>query len=458
MDVLRPPDAANGGLPVLPRGNPWQGTVRTSRRSRPTSNEKNNSMNILIVDDQLVNLKLLQAQLEVEGHRIIIALDGIEALAVLEREKMDAIISDILMPHMDGYRLCYEVRRNPRLKEIPFIFYTATYTSPSDEKLCLDIGGDKYLKKPAPAEQIFAALREVVNIADRPMPKRARALSEIEVMKEYNERLVSKLEEKNIELQKTVQRLRLAHEEILDLNRNLERRVEERTVELEAANKELEAFSYSISHDLRAPLRVIDGFVRIVQEDFSAQLVDGARQKLEVVRENAIFMSQLIDGLLAFSQSSRRSLNKQPVLPSILVKRVLERLQIEERGRNIKISIGDLPECQADPVLLQQVFVNLLSNALKYTRRRDLAIIEVDWCDGESQGAYLVRDNGAGFDMKYAKNLFGIFQRFHSADQFEGVGVGLSIAQRIIQRHGGSIWAEAEVDKGATFYFNLSPG
>jgi len=417
----------------------------------------NPSLTVLIVDDQPTNLRVLRAQLEAEKHQVIAATDSLEALAALGREKVDAIISDILMPQMDGYRLCYEVRKNTRLQAIPFVFYSATYTSPSDEKLCFDLGGDKYLLKPATGEEISAALREAADAAARRTPNRTGSLSESDVMKEYNERLVSKLEEKNIELQQALEKLHLAHEEILELNRNLERRVGERTMGLEAANKELEAFSYSISHDLRTPLRAIDGFVRMLQEDYAAQLPIKARQRLEVIHESATQMGQLIDGLLTFSQFSRQPLNKQNVSPATIVKRVLAELRNGQDARNATISIADLPDCPADPVLLQQVFVNLLSNALKYSRQREPPVIEIGWRDEQGQCAYFVRDNGAGFDMQYAGRLFGVFQRLHRRTEFEGIGVGLSIVQRIIQRHGGRIWAEAEVEKGATFYFTL-PG
>ena len=399
----------------------------------------NPSLTVLIVDDQPTNLTVLRAQLEAKGHQVIAATDGLEALAALGREKVDAIISDILMPRMDGYRLCYEVRKNTRLQAVPFIFYSATYTSPSDEKLCRDLGGDKYLLKPATGEEISAALREAADVAARRTPNRTGSLSESDVMKEYNERLVSKLEEKNIELQQALEKLHLAHDEILELNRNLERRVGERTMGLEAANKELEAFSYSISHDPRSPLRAINGF------------------GIQVASTTGPGGSQLIDGLLTFSQFNRQPLNKQNVSPATIVKRVLEELRNGEDGRNATISIADLPDCPADPILLQQVFVNLLSNAFKYSRKRDPPVIEIGWRDEQGQCAYFVRDNGAGFDMQYAGRLFGVFQRLHRRAEFEGIGVGLSIVQRIIQRHGGRIWAEAEVAKGATFYFTL-PG
>jgi light-regulated signal transduction histidine kinase (bacteriophytochrome) len=215
----------------------------------------------------------------------------------------------------------------------------------------------------------------------------------------------------------------------------------------------LESFSYSVSHDLRAPLRAMGGYARMLQEDLGAQIPVEATHKLERIYENANKMGLLIDSLLTFSRLSRQPLKKQQVLPGDLARRVLEELQLEQAGRQIKITIGDLPECQADATLLHQVFANLISNALKYTRQRDEAAVTIGW--DEQQQAYFVKDNGAGFDMQYAGKLFGVFQRLHRADEFEGTGVGLAIVQRILHRHGGKIWAQAEPDKGATFHFTV---
>jgi signal transduction histidine kinase len=263
-------------------------------------------------------------------------------------------------------------------------------------------------------------------------------------------------------------------QEIRRLNATLEQRVSERTSELEASNKELDAFAYSVSHDLRAPLRAVDGFSRIVLEEYAPSLPPEARHYLEVARSSAVKMGELIDGLLAFSRLGRQQLRKQPVSPAALVHEVLSDLRPELEGRRVEITVGDLPACQADTLLLKQVFVNLLSNALKYTRQREEALIVVGAGDGadlnhtEDPGrapqsaparngiVYFVRDNGAGFDMRYQDKLFGVFQRLHSADTFEGIGLGLALVERIVHRHGGRIWAHAEVDRGATFYFTLN--
>ena len=234
-----------------------------------------------------------------------------------------------------------------------------------------------------------------------------------------------------------------------------ENRLHDNAAQLEAANHELEAFSYSVSHDLRSPLRAIDGFSRMLLRDYEALLPAEGQRRLQVVRDNAQQMGELIDDLLTFSRLSRQPLKKEPVAPTSLVRRVLSDLSAEQDGRQVEITVADLPTCQADPGLLKQVFVNLLSNALKYTRKCQVAHIEVGFKSYDGAIVYFVKDNGAGFDMRYVDKLFGVFQRLHRAEDYEGTGVGLAMVQRIIHRHGGRIWAEAEVDRGATFYFTL---
>jgi PAS domain S-box-containing protein len=257
-----------------------------------------------------------------------------------------------------------------------------------------------------------------------------------------------------------IQDRKQAEAEIEKLNAELEQRVIQRTAELEAANQELEAFSYSVSHDLRAPLRAVNGFSRILLEEYSPQLPEKARHYLTVTRNNAVQMGALIDDLLAFARLSRQPLRKQPIAPAELVKQVLEDLTSEREGRRMEILVGDLPSCEGDPQLLKQVLVNLLSNGFKYTRARDVARIEVGAITATAGNipVYYVRDNGVGFDMRYADKLFGVFQRLHGAEEYPGPGVGLAIVQRIVHRHGGRVWAEAQVNHGATFYFMLTQG
>jgi PAS domain S-box-containing protein len=250
----------------------------------------------------------------------------------------------------------------------------------------------------------------------------------------------------------------LLYKDAQALNVELEQRVAHRTAQLEVANKELESFAYTVAHDLRAPLITINGFSRVLLEDYASTLGDEAQGYVRQVGENAQRMGELIDDLLDFSRLSRQPLNKQQAAAADIVRQALADLDGARAHRHVDIVIGDLPACHADPALLKQVFANLLSNALKYTRTRETAAIEIGWRgDADEHGfhTYFVKDNGVGFDMRYADKLFRVFQRLHRAEEYEGTGVGLAIVQRIIHRLGGRVWAEAEVDKGATFYFTL---
>jgi PAS domain S-box-containing protein len=235
----------------------------------------------------------------------------------------------------------------------------------------------------------------------------------------------------------------------------LEQRVRSRTAQLEAANKELEGFSYAVAHDLRAPLRAIHSFSHILLDDYAPHLDAEAQGYLQRVSANALHVGQQIDTLLEFASLSRRALAKQTVAPTPLVQQVLDELRPTYEHRQVEIVIGDLPTCQADPLLLTQVWANLLENALKFTRGRAVAHIEVGCYDRQGEQVYFVRDNGVGFEMQYVAKLFGVFQRLHRVEDYEGTGVGLALTQRIVQRHGGRIWAEAAMDQGATFYFAL---
>jgi PAS domain S-box-containing protein len=249
-----------------------------------------------------------------------------------------------------------------------------------------------------------------------------------------------------------------AEEALGRFNEGLEARVRERTAELEAANRELEAFSYSVSHDLRAPLRAIDGFSRIVLEGHAAVLPAEGQRHLRVVRDNVRQMGRLIDDLLALSRVGRQDLGRRPTRPADLARQVVEELGAEQTGQRVEVVVGDLPPCEADPGLLKLVFTNLLSNALKFTRGREAARIEVGASERNGEPVYFVRDNGVGFDMRHAAKLFGVFQRLHRAEEYEGTGVGLATVQRIVERHGGRVWAEAALDQGATFHFTLGGG
>lgn len=245
-------------------------------------------------------------------------------------------------------------------------------------------------------------------------------------------------------------------EELSRQTEELEDKVVQLTAELEVANRELEAFTYSVSHDLRAPLRHIGGFARILTEDFGPTMPPEARGHLQRIEDGAHRMGLLVDELLNLARVGRHAVKLQTVGLNSIVEEVVSLLQPEVQGRVVIWKIAELPTVECDPLLTKQVFQNLLANALKFTRPRERAVIEIAYEQDNGDPAILVRDNGVGFNMKYKNKLFGVFQRLHRAEEFEGTGIGLATVQRIVHKHGGRVWAEAELDKGATFSFTLA--
>ena len=257
-------------------------------------------------------------------------------------------------------------------------------------------------------------------------------------------------------LRREVEERRKAEDEVRRLNIELERRVHERTAQLEAANKELEAFSYSVSHDLRAPLRGINGFASVLAEEHAKQLDEESRRLLGIIRSEASRMGQMIDELLTFARLGRQSMLRGQVDMAALAQSVFDQCATQATGRQIRLKLHPLPSAQGDAAMLSHVWANLISNAIKYTRLKPAAEIEIAGRADDNNGiTYCVKDNGAGFDMRYGHKLFRVFQRLHAETEFEGTGIGLALVQRIVQRHGGRVWAEGRINEGAAFYFSL---
>jgi signal transduction histidine kinase len=426
-------------------------------------------MNILIADDNLTNLKLLRAQLEAEGMTVLEASDGVQALATLERDPVDAVISDVLMPNMDGYQLCHTMRKTPRLKNIPCILYSNTFASESSREMGLEFGANLFLKKPAPVETILAALGEVIGNSGRPTREEGSAVQHLKETQPYSEYLISELERKNAEMEETKHRLLEVNHKLLsrtkrlekldtklrETNEELERRVRERTAELEAANEELASFSYSVSHDLRAPLRAINGFSQLVLDKAAGQLDEASSNNLQRVITATREMAHLIDALLSLSHVTSTEIIRRPINLSAMAQTVIGELTHASPNRPTEVVIQPDLMANADARLLRVVLTNLLGNAWKFTRKTARPRIEFGAADSDGLRAYFVRDNGAGFDMAYADKLFGAFQRLHSSEEFEGTGIGLATVHRIIRRHVGKAWAKSAPQQGATFYFTL---
>jgi signal transduction histidine kinase len=394
---------------------------------------------ILLVDDIPANLIALEALLSPFGHRLVRAASGHEALRCALLEDFAVILMDVRLGDMSGIEVTAMLRDRERTRHTPVLLMTA---ATGDDRELLDgyaQGAVDYLRKPLVPEVLRAKVAVFVDLY------RAR-----EAMKHHEELL--RLRER--EALESAHRERL-HHELSQLNAELERRVDERTAQLQEALQELESFSYSVSHDLRAPLRHITGFAQLLERKAGAKLDDTSRGYLRTIISAAQQGGTLVDDLLSFSRMGRAELRQSRVELQELVDEVRRELQVDTQDRTIEWRIGPLHAVQADPALLRQVIRNLLGNAMKYTRPKPQALIEVGSRISAGDVEVWVRDNGVGFEMQYVDKLFGVFQRLHTAEEFEGTGIGLANVRRIISRHGGRTWAEGAVGQGATFHFTL---
>ena len=370
------------------------------------------SAKILVVDDEAALKTALCNGLKDKGYEAVGFTSGKDAIAALRIDKFDVLLTDLMMPEVDGIALLREALKIDA--DLVAIVLTGEGTIATAVE-AMKLGASDYVLKPFKLGVI--------------VPSISRALA--------------------------MRRLRLEKTE-------LEGRLRERTADLEIANRELktangelEAFAYSVAHDLGAPLRAIQSLGRIVVDDYAAQLPSEAQGFMTQILTSAQRMKRMMEDLLRLSRISQSQLSKQKIELSTLVKDVLADLRGEYESRSVEVRLGQLPDCFGDAALLKQVFVNLLSNAFKFTRGKPQAVVEIGYEEQGDEKVYFVRDNGAGFEMKNAPKLFGVFQRLHGEKEFEGTGVGLSIVRRIVERHDGRIWADAMAGQGATFYFTL---
>jgi light-regulated signal transduction histidine kinase (bacteriophytochrome) len=378
-------------------------------------------MNILLVDDAPSNILVLEELLAKEGRSFLKANNGKEGLKLALEKEVDLIILDVQMPDMDGFEVAQILKSNNRTRDIPIIFATATKKEHHSMLQGFEEGAVDYLFKPLDREITQAKVAILLKI----------------------QRQKKELMEKNRSLEN-------ATRQIDQLNRELLSNMEQ----LKTVNEDLESFSYSVSHDLRAPLRALISYSQIFQEDFYDKLDEEAKSLLDRIKYNSNRMNTLINDLLAFSKMGRKPLLKTRVDTGDLVQKVIAELP-ETQQHKVAFKINHLENAYGDPSLLQQVWVNLIDNAVKYSSKKDTPEIEISCTRQNDEIIFSVKDNGAGFDMKYADKLFGVFQRLHSAREFDGTGVGLATVQRIIKRHDGRIWADARENEGATFSFTL---
>jgi signal transduction histidine kinase len=406
-------------------------------------------MKVLVVDDSRSDRKIIRYNLEWHGCQVLEAANGQQGLELAAHEKPDLIMSDCLMPIMDGFHFLYELKKLTELRSIPFVFYSAVYTGSKEAELAVSLGARAFLEKPKDPDALW---EEVGRIMATPSAGEAASAGkqwrENEFLKDYSQLVAGKLEEK-------VRELSEVNESLLRLNSELEHRVIERTAQLEAANQELEMFSYSVSHDMRAPLRHLDGFSQALVDEYAGKLNTTGKEYLERIRKSSRRMLDMLDAILELSRFARGKVLRESVDLSALVREIAEGLQRSQPERKVVFRIADGLTVRADARLIRVVLEQLIGNAWRFSARNPDALIEFYPTEWEGRLAFAVRDNGVGFDMAYADKLFAPFQKLHRDEDFSGRGIGLAIVRRIINRHGGRIRGEAVLGQGATFTFTV---
>ena len=364
---------------------------------------------VLLIEDERTQRAILRIVLERDGFEVEEADDGIKGLQAFASVQPDIVLLDVRMPGMDGFAVCSALRRQPGGDRLPILILTVLNDIESINR-AYEVGATDFITKPVAWPVLGHRLRYMLRASD-------------------------------------------AFEDLAKSEAELVRRVAERTADLETANRELEAFTYSVSHDLRAPLRAINGFASILSANEMMALSPAGQDLLGRVVSNATRMDQLINDMLEFSRVTRATLKGTNVDLHSLAKGIAEELR--DINPAAEVEIGPLPAMNGDRAMLRQVLANLMGNALKYSSKKDKPRIEIGTASSEGETVYFVRDNGAGFDMRYAGNMFKLFRRLHRESEFPGTGVGLVIVKRIVERHGGKVWAESILGEGACFRFTL---
>jgi signal transduction histidine kinase/CheY-like chemotaxis protein len=444
-----------------------------------------NLTDILIVEDSATQAAQIKYLLESYHYKAEVTQNGQQALVWLFKHKPSLVISDIVMPGMNGFELCEKIKSDELTENIPVILLTSL-SDPDEVIEGLSCGADGFITKPYNKDYLISNIKKLLtekanpdfkkdnvgieinyngkkrlirtgqqkmvklllNIYQGAIHKNNELIQTRDELSQLNEKLEDLVKDRTKELKKN-------EEKILAFNAELEQRICERTSQLEAANKELEAFAYSVSHDLRAPLRAVDGFSKFVLEDYENKLDSEGKRLLNLIRSNIQKMDQLITDLLALSRVARCELNFSVIDMTQMAISMFKESAAPDVTDKISLTVDPLPEAYADPTYMRQVWANLIANAIKFSSKEKKPLIKICGRTENGFNVYYVKDNGVGFNPEYAHKLFGVFQRLHKTDDFEGTGVGLAIIQRIIHRHGGKVWAEGEEGKGATFYFSL---
>jgi signal transduction histidine kinase len=415
-------------------------------------------LHILIAEDSPTQAQLLRSLLEEQGYAVTAASNGRLALEEARAHKPTLVVSDIVMPEMDGYSLCRAIKADRALRDVPVMLVTSL-TAIGDIVMALDCGADNFIRKPYEPQGLLARIQYILSNRELRGNRDGQVKLGLQIFLGGKKHFITSEREQILDLlvasyEQAVQaneELKLRDQMISSLNADLERHA----AHLEAANKELAAFSHSVSHDLRSPLVTIDGFTAQLQKEAEALSV-GGRDKLRRVRESVKRMGQLIDDMLYLSKVTQGELRREPADLAEVARELVVELRAQQPARDVAFVMPDSVPADCDVRLMRIVLANLLGNAWKFTGKRTDARVEFSVeraADGTD--VYRVQDNGAGFDMAYAGKLFTPFERLHANGDFPGTGIGLATVQRIVERHRGRLWADAQVGQGASFYFTL---